>query len=276
MDAQIEKTGLLSFRGCIAAYNFVGERLDLVGTRTTPAPGANEETEIRLASLRGYYSRTFAWLNAVKRLNESTDFQPISVAARALFEATVDLGLVLFKPNADEKAPPVTFETMFHWERSAKLAHVEHVNEFYGGRLPPELKPYAAFLADPEVAKIRADRQTWWKKGEQHHANRWTDRTLRKDAAIVDARCPDLGVREFYALEFAPLCWSTHGSGLASIRASSAQIVPATTAVALGYVLRFSMRVAELVLKAIGEYKPTDFDDFRSRLQSDVDRSGAA
>jgi hypothetical protein len=275
MDAQIEKTGLVAFRGCTAAYNFVGERLDLVEARTTPPPGATEETQIRLASLSGYYGRAFAWLNGVKRLNENTDFQPISVAARALFEATVDLGLVLFKPNAHEKDPPVTFDTMFHWERSAKLAHVEQVKAFYGGTLPLEKKRYAMFLADPEVAKIRADRQTWWKKGEHHHASRWTGRSLRKDAAIVDARCPDLGVREFYELEFAPLCWSTHGSGLASIRASNAQIVPASTAIALTYVLRFSMRVAELVLKAIGEYKTTDFDEFRSRLQSDVDRTGA-
>jgi hypothetical protein len=36
------------------------------------------------------------------------------------------------------------------------------------------------------------------------------------------------------------------------------------------------MRVAELVLKAIGEFKPSDFDEFRKKLQSDVDRSGAA
>ena len=114
--------------------------------------------------------------------------------------------------------------------------------------------------------------------GEDHHANRWTGRTLRKDAKIVDARSPDLGVREFYELEFAPLCWSTHGSGLASIRASNAQLVPATTAIALTYVLRFSMRVAELVLKAIGEFKSADFAEFRSRLQiqtrSDVEMPG--
>jgi hypothetical protein len=88
VDPQIEKSGLLSFRGCVAAYNFVDERLDVVEARTKPPPGATEETQIRLASLSGYYSRAFAWLNAVKRLNESTDFQPISVAARALFEAT--------------------------------------------------------------------------------------------------------------------------------------------------------------------------------------------
>jgi hypothetical protein len=276
MEAQIKNSGLLAFRGCVAAYNFVGERLDLVAARTTPPPGAAEEDQVRFSSLRGYYSRTFAWLNAIKRLNESTDFQPISVAARALFEATVDLGLVLFKPNPGEKDPPVTFETMFHWERSAKLMHVEQVKKFCGGVLPSEMRLYSEFLAGPEVDKIRADRQTWWKKGEQYHASRWTGRSLRKDAGIVDARCPDLRVREFYELEFAPLCWSTHGSGLASIRASSDQIVPATTATALTYVLRFSMRVTELVLKAISEYKPTDFAEFKSRLESDVDRFGAA
>src|SRR5215472_16404438 len=190
MNAEIEKSGLLSFRGCLAAYNFVGERLALVGTRTTPHPGAPEREQIRLQSLCGYYSPTFAWLNAVKRLNEGTDFQPISVAARALFEATVDLGLVLFQPNPGEKDAPVTFETMFHWERSTKLAHVEQVKKFYGGSLPREMKSYDRFLTDPEVATIRADRQRWWKKGEQHHARRWTGRPLRKDAEIVDARSP--------------------------------------------------------------------------------------
>ena len=184
------------------------------------------------------------------------------MAARSLFEAAVDLVLVRHEPHEHP------FDKMFVWERSAKLAQAERVRDFFAGAMvPDEYRAWVAFLANPEIPGIRADRVRWWKKDE--HPQRWTGlkRNLRRDAERGNTLRPAFELRQFYELEFSPPCWGTHGSTLAAFRSSSDDLVPGLTAMALTYVLRFSTQVAQLVLEQLQLWRQEDYADLRAKIQ---------
>jgi hypothetical protein len=270
MNAIIESHLKVARTSCGLAHDFLAVRQRTVGVATTPSPGSTESEQVRLASLSGYFSRTLAWLRSIKKLDESSDIQAVTVASRSLFEAAVDLVLVRHEPKEH------SFDMMFAWERSAKLAQAERVRDFFAGRtVPDEYRTWVEFLANPEVPQIRADRVRWWKKDD--HPQRWTgfNRTLRRDAERASGLRPAFELRQFYELEFSPTCWGTHGSTLAAFRSSSADLVPGLMAAALTYVLRFSTQVARVVLEELDLWRQEDFDDLLVKIQALVTAEGS-
>jgi hypothetical protein len=255
---------------CGLALEFLAMRQRQVGLATTPSRGATESERVRLSSLSGYFSRALAWLRSIKKLDEASDIQAVTVASRSLFEAVVDLVLVRHEPKEH------SFDMMFAWERSAKLAHAEKVRDFFAGEaVPDEYRTWVEFLADPEAPRIRADRLRWWKKNE--HPQRWTGlkRNLRRDAERANGLRPAFELHQFYELEFSPTCWGTHGSTLAAFRSSSDDLVPGLTATALTYVLRFSTQVTQLVLEELSLWRQEDYAELLAKVQGLVTAAGS-
>jgi hypothetical protein len=262
MNPIIESHLKMARASCGLAHEFLTVRQRTVGIATTPSPRATESEQIRLASLSGYFSRTLAWLRSIKKLDEASDVQAVTVASRSLFEAAIDLVLVRHEPKEH------SFDMMFAWERSAKLAQAEKVRDFFTGKaVPDESRTWVEFLADPDVPRIRADRVRWWKKDE--HPQRWTGlkRNLRRDAERANGLRPAFELHLFYELEFSPTCWGTHGSTLAAFRSSSDDLVPGLTATALTYVLRFSMQVTQLVMEELSMWRQEDYADLLAKIQ---------
>jgi hypothetical protein len=154
MNPIIENHLTVARAACALAHDFLTVRQRLIGVATTTSQDADETEEIRLGSLGGYFSRSLAWLRSIKKLDETSDIQAVTVASRSLFEAAVDLVLIRHEPKQ------YSFDMMFAWERSAKLAHAEKVRDFFASRtVPDEYRTWVEFLANLEVPQIRADRE---------------------------------------------------------------------------------------------------------------------
>jgi hypothetical protein len=193
------------------------------------------------ASYCGVLERVVAWLRTIDKLTQPADIQAMSACARSMFEIVVDLTLLALDPaeNSHEK-----LET---WERSAHLHNAERTKRFLEGQPAPRVfAPALKFIAERR-AEIVADRMRLW--GSSRHQPRWTGRAFDQDVVEADRL---LGVRQFQYLHtgtFAHLCWNTHGSALAGLRAFDQTGVAALVGVALGMTAEFAQRAAMLVLR---------------------------
>jgi len=226
-----------------------------------------ESDKIRLSSLRGYYARTAAWLGSVTKLNDPGDVQAISVAARSLFESAVDLVLVHHGRES--------FDKMYAWERSAQLDYLENVMQFFGGAPTGAYVDTRAKLSTGQPAEIDAERRRFY--GKPTHPARWTGQHIEKDVVEADKLLADAGrrpasfsFREFYELEYAMLCWATHGSTLLGLRATSTDFVPAQSAMRMNRIHDFALCITQVVLEELKLFDQKDFDQFLARAQQEV------
>jgi hypothetical protein len=216
---------------------------------------------------QAYLLRVHCWLHSLRKLNHPSDFQAVSAGARALFEIAVDLALLRFDPEC----PP---QKLLDWEQSAKLkAAGERLAVAQDGLRLPEGQDeeiYRDYVRDNEAA-VRALRQRWnWKK----HPNRWTGRNLRDDAE----RCDELARSQHgvhYRVRHAELCWSTHGSGFASVRGVSASSFPAITGVAFYEAGLFARTAAAHVLVLLDRFDASMTERF-AQLDQDCDAARLA
>jgi hypothetical protein len=258
MRDDVRQVGTQAFASCTLSHELLATFAERIERSTTPTATATESEEIRLSTLRGYFSRTYAWLSSIRKLNAPEDVQAIVVAARSLFEAVVDLTLVRHEPG-------VTLDQMFAWERSAKLKFSERVSRFFNGTAQPPYDSHVAFLGGAEPAQIRIARDRWW---NGRHPDRWTGRSLETDTQRADARLPGAKLLAFYELEFAPSCWGTHGSALAAFRSTDLNLVPAATAIVLINVHRFSILIARLIAEELGIFSSAEFDEFERNVRA--------
>ncbi|MDE2104562.1 MAG: hypothetical protein KGL39_45425 [Patescibacteria group bacterium] len=265
MTPEVALFGRKAFALCGMASRFTRSLMPRIEAATEIPAGSPESVMAHLSTFRGYYSRTATWLASVEKMTASTDLQAVSVAARSLFEILVDLVLLHHAPAEF----PV--ERVFGWERSAVMKQAERVARYYKGRPVPA--PYAGWLtllSGSEPARIRANRAAWW-SGE--HPARWTGlgRGLEADAKRADELRPELGLLEFYEMNYAMLCWVSHGSGLASLRTGNPEIIPTTCAVRLVMVHNLGVQAAQLVMEELGQYQSTEFDSYQAEVTRLID-----
>jgi hypothetical protein len=76
-------------------------------------------------------------------------YQALTLPARSLFEAQIDL--VLLEHEKDQGS----YQKLFDWERSAHLKQANKVARIFAGLQPdPEYAQWAAFANGDEVARI--------------------------------------------------------------------------------------------------------------------------
>lgn len=237
--------GDANFAECKMVHDFIGTSVRPVVER------ALDKTNPAHATYFGALLRVHAWLRSLGKLNHPGDFQAAVSGSRALFEILVDLTLLHHDPKS------YSHEKIVAWERSASLKYAEGIKRFYdeGNKpVPDDHREAVAFLAQ-ETAAIHALRRTHWprKDGKASHPDRWTGQPLADDAERADQLAPQ-GLREFYAARFMPICWSTHGSGLAGVRKLREENFPAVIALGFGESARFAAASAELVVRLFGQY----------------------
>src|SRR5580698_9421319 len=133
MHDEVLLHGKRTHAACVFALEFIKQHGSQVEAATSVPDDCTEAEGVRPQTIRGYYSRTAGWMESIRKLAAPGDIQAVAVAARALFEAQVDLVLLHFA-QVDHPAQKV-----FDWERSAILKHAEKVERFFQGRtLPPE------------------------------------------------------------------------------------------------------------------------------------------
>jgi hypothetical protein len=166
VEDQVLVHGKRTHATCVLALNFLQSFARQVEAATAVADDCTEADGVRPQTMRGYYSRTAAWMESVRKLGAPGDVQAVAVAARALFEVQVDL-VLLHYASAEHPAQKV-----FDWERSAVLKHAEKVESFFKGRdLPAEHEEIPKFLKGGEVPVIQAARKRWW-NGEHPRTGR--------------------------------------------------------------------------------------------------------
>lgn len=189
----------------------------------------------------GMLLRVHGWLHSLDALGHPTHFQAIAAGARSLLELAVDARLLATGREQWRK--------LLAWEESAKLKEAERILRFYENRDPPtrfDLEPYQQYVRNHRE-RIRDMRPEHWpreQRARSHHPPRWTGQSLADDA--VRAR---LG--EYHARWSGQLNWSTHGSGLASVRYLNEDEFPAVVALALHLCAEFARAFVGDILKLL-------------------------
>jgi hypothetical protein len=250
-----------SFKECQLAHEFLNRRvrprIEHAIAETAPAPTAQ--------TFHGVFLRALAWMCTLRKLNEPADFQAIAVASRALFEIAVDVTILRFDPSAN---PP---EKMAAWEDSAKLKSAHRVVEFFtnsGRALPSEYEPMQRFIRTGS-ARVQKSRAMFWvgRTGKPFHPDRWTGRSLDRDAAAAVAAFPKGEFDDFYATRYPGRCWNIHGSGLAGVRFIGEHEFPGLSALAFGDCTHFALITGELTLRQFSMWDAAveaEFDDHRT------------
>lgn len=190
------------------------------------------------------YRRAAYWLSTVEKLDHPSDFQAAIAGARALFEISVDLSLMV----GDRALYPVdkllAWETSAMWKQAAAMvAHHAAVPDF------PVPEPMLGYV-ECERANVQALRDKWW--GGKHPKGRWTGRNLPEDTKAADGFRTDRSLEAYYVRRHSPLCWSTHGSGLVGSRQVPTADFPWLLGEALNEAAAFGMLSAELTLAYVG------------------------
>lgn len=235
------------FGQCQILHDFLGDHVRPVSS----GPGPD--------TVHGALIRAHGWMRTFTKLNSPGDFQAVVAGTRALFEIAVDLTLLLHDPES-------SVEKLVTWERSARFKAAEQINEFF--TIHPTNRGFSQQRDHivRESAAVHRDRLRFWpqhRRGEEpargRHPDRWTGRSLRKDAAAAADRCA--GERyagtEFEAtyVEWHPQwCWSTHGSGLAGVRSIPEVTFPALTGVTFRTACKSGLHIGRTALEYVGQY----------------------
>jgi hypothetical protein len=176
----------------------------------------------------------------------------------------VDLAIACNTPNDQP------FEKIFGWERSAKLKQAERVKRYFNGnKAPPEYQLWIDFLNGTEAPAIAAYRDKWW---NGRHPSRWTGSSLEADAKVANGYFNEARFEEFYNLRHSEYCWDIHGSGLAGLRSTKVDLVPAKCSQVLWEIHRLAMLIGRFVLEDLGQYLVVEFDDFQNKVNREVER----
>lgn len=243
---------------CKLALSFMRSFEEDIEHKTDVPEGCSEADGLRPQTLRGYYSRTAAWMASIEKLADPGDIQALTVPARSLFEAQIDLVLL---EHGREKA----YEKLFAWERSAVLDQAQKVSNFYKGTAPADYVRWGGFLRDSEADVIKKTRHKWW---SGKHPPRWTGNHTGEDASRADDLSEGtLNLRRQYELEFGPTCWAIHGSGLVGFRSVSPDFIPGQCGMRMQAVQSLALGNLRLILDALGILHGHKFDEFESRAK---------
>lgn len=197
----------------------------------------------------GLFLRGLGWLATLAELRHPQHFQAALAGTRTLLELCVDLSLL------HHDRAKLTPAMIVAWERSAKLKAAERTKRCFEGRAIPEEHQERLAFIDREGDSIRAERASVWpgRTKPHSHPERWTDRSLDRDAQSADA-FGGYGLRDYYDGRYAELCWGTHGSGLAGVRSIPESHFPAIVAFAFQDAARLGTLASELALRYFNKF----------------------
>lgn len=227
---------------CQVAHWFLSESVLPIVERHVPAKDIE-------GGIDAAFRRAMYWLSSLTKLNHPSDFQPVIAGARALFELTVDLTLLV----GDRETYPMT--KLMAWEDSGKLKHAQTMIRLAGQRRTGwDMGPFIGYIRE-HSEEIQALRDKLWpsNKGPSKHPVRWTGRSLADDAKAADT-LGGVDLEDFYLHRHAELCWSTHGSGLTGVRHLSSDQFPSLVAFAFKESAQFGMRCAKLSLRYLDAF----------------------
>lgn len=183
------------------------------------------ETEVKDRILKQLWTRAYAWVLTLERLNHARFYQAIHTGNRALLELAVDVLLLV-----DDKSGEVG-EKMLAFAESEKLKAAQNLVDYYvdqGLTVPSTYLEQQRYLALNKV-RIQALRDRYWlspkaqaqgKSGQ--HPSRWSGNNLAEDVAKVDSiygkKIVDyfnITLTEYYRTEYRKMNWHIH-SGTAS------------------------------------------------------------
>jgi hypothetical protein len=256
------------FEMCRQEQAFVGRWLLLLRGSAFRHPG--------FETVHGAVQRALHWIDTLGQLDGWEHLQAVDCAARALFEAAVDLTLLALDPSKYDVA------TLEAWELSAHHRAGEVARDIYtkDGARPPELvEPMISFATEAQ-AEIDALRAKHWPRSESKkhphrwkHPDRWTSHTLWQDAETADALFPAGRFLRWYGLRHAGACWNVHGSGLCGVRRLPAEMIVNLMGPAVGEVAHFALVATEMALRFLdlwdGEAEG-HFARFRKSAEVDV------
>lgn len=198
------------------------------------AKDASTPTDKTVAEL---FFRALMWMRSFRKLDWVNDVQALAAGTRAQLETAVDVTLLVADTSGD------AIERMLAWERSSMLKYAEravgYVDRTSGPT--PDVGPMRTFIATERTAIVAARAKYWPNKhGDGTHPMRWTGKNLGEDCKVADTkrhpevvkRWPAPGFESVYELEYARLCWFTHGSGLPGMRSMGAETFHAMCALA--------------------------------------------
>lgn len=185
--------------------------------RVLPLQQAILNPSRRERCLQGLFLRSLAWLKTLSKCDSPIDFQAVEAGTRALLESTIDIVLL----HSDKGQ--VSTERFLAWGESARLKQAQELLKSYQQRdtpVPREHKPIETWC-DMNRQRVQSSRDKLW---GGRHPNRWTNNNLEKDAKGADKVAAPaiveylgMSLHEFYQSEYRRICWSVHGSGLASV-----------------------------------------------------------
>ncbi len=211
--------------GLFHANRFVTKFIREDVRRWMPAEDVKDDAG---AAMYGQLLRVDAWLRTLSKLDDPADFQAVAAACRGMLETTIDMALLLRKPE--------DFQKVLDWEASAKLKHAQCMARYFDGEgvAPPEShEVHIVGWARSNAARVEAlrikngwvERQKRVIEGSQdpradsaekgRHPDRWTGRNLGEDAREADKVGLSFAFARFYETEYRQLCWSVHGSAFA-------------------------------------------------------------
>lgn len=245
-------TGL--FQGAQIVSTYMKKRYPLIESVIEKS-----ETGYRDACIKGLWTRAYAWMNTLGKLNDPLDFQAISVGNRALLEITVDLVLLHHdKTNSSGWR-------MYWWGESAKMRAAEQVLKYYsdlGLPVPDRYDAQVEFCRDSKSSVDHMRKALWPNKRDPNrarHPSRWTgDGTLFDDVVKADELSGsafkaelDSTLVEYYRTEYPKMNWRIH-SGAASFWNQPPQAFNLVVGFAFKWCADLAMLCTKIVLTDFG------------------------
>jgi hypothetical protein len=167
--------------------------------------------QVRDDSLIGLWHRSYSWIKSLSRLNQETDFQPITTANRALLEILIDM-ILLHNDKTNGLA-----ETLFWWSQSEKLKVAECKIKFQQNN-NIEIDSECQGFITREGDEIRSNRKRIWNCENKHpNYRRWTQHDLAFDVKEADKiylseikKVLGTSLEEFYETKYRMMNWNIH------------------------------------------------------------------
>jgi hypothetical protein len=241
------------FQGVQIVAGYMKDRFSLIeGVLEKP------ETSDRESCLKGLWTRAYAWMQSLAKLNGPLDFQPVSVGNRALLEIAVDM-ILLHHDKTNESG-----WKMRSWGESERMKAAQQIVNFYkeeGIPIPDVFKTVKNFF-DKEQLNVDSKRKTLWPckdRSKSAHPNRWTGNSeFSKDVEKADQLyCKvvkaELGftLTEYYKTQYRRICWLVH-SGVAGIWGIPPEAINLTCGLANKWSADFGMLCTKIILIDFG------------------------
>lgn len=198
------------------------------------------------ATARGLLDRAACWLQTLHALDRPQHFQAHAAGMRAMIELTADLGLLYDDPTRNERIEA--------WELSAKWKHAKLTCDYVraGGTLGETRVALATKFLEDKRAEVEELRARLW--NTKDHPDRWTQKPLVADVNALDARVPNLQLRQVYEEQYRFLCWSIHGSALAMTRTADGETILALIGMILCGAAMLGLAAAEFALRLLSQF----------------------